>query len=253
MGYVTVAMGGERASFGPQKMPLTSADRAGGAAYSKAAGKAKAAVGDASNRPELVGSSGDDTEPEEGEPLLQRRRMTWRMLISTADGVVSSAGASAKPDKGEPDEDSAEYEYLSREQEEREKVEKSSAQAKNSGDVLWYSDTRATGIAENHRSRVKQFAKAAQVHDARCDVRGLGGRGRARRTSVHACTPCIFIACVHLRMFVFTHLLCCSIAHRICLGRVDSDGCLLALSIAGRGFLTMMTGGVARVRNCSTV
>ena len=83
MGYVTVAMGGERASFGPQKMPL----EAGGKAYSKAAGKAKAAVGDASSRPELVCSSGDDTETEEGEPLLQRRRMTWRMLISTADGV----------------------------------------------------------------------------------------------------------------------------------------------------------------------
>ena len=100
-------------------------------------------------------------EQEVEEDVVKSRKMTWSMLVPGADGVIGVPGSVGVGAAGEYHAYSAESDYLQPERDEREEVEKASAQAKNVDDVLWFSDTTATRLSDCFQTRIKSFADGA--------------------------------------------------------------------------------------------
>ena len=130
-----------------------------------------AGEGDAAERQE--------DNPLEDDPRVTSKKMSWRMLLASKDGMTAAAGITAQShDANSIHEDSAEYQYLKQERDEQATVEKASADAQNMEDCLWCSDTTSAALEQSLRARVKQVADGSQVHTF---MKGWGGIARACR------------------------------------------------------------------------
>ena len=110
--------------------------------------------------PDAVSAS---VEEEVEEEVVKSRGMTWSMLVPSTAGVVASVGVSTDSSAGgEYHPYSAEADYLQQERDERELVEKASAQATNVDDVLWLSDTADMDFWAFHHRRVAAAASFAR-------------------------------------------------------------------------------------------
>ena len=124
--------------------------------------------------------SATEEEEEVAEEVVQLRGMKWSMLVPSANGVVSSAGVSTDSTAAaqyHPDE--AEATYLQYDRDEREAVEKSSAHAKNTAEMIWLSDTQSTKLSDAFQTRIKAFA------DGATSALAAAGGAKRRCTSFH--------------------------------------------------------------------
>ena len=127
--------------------------------------KGSNARGKASAPPREEALDEDDDPLQDVKHSVQSRRMTWRMLIPSEQGMRGKAGISSLGSTVDMQDvvDAAEYQFLQRESEEQSRVEQSAAEAKTGDDLVWLSDTRTSTMASAMQERIKDCASGAQA------------------------------------------------------------------------------------------
>ena len=146
--------------------------------------------------PQAVSDAGesDAAERQEDDPLLDNpgvtsKKMSWRMLLASTDGMRAEEGVSAQSDNSNAvHHDCAEWQYLEQDRHEQASLEKASADAHNMEECLWCSDTTSAALEQSFRVRVK--AEASRRRSPGAHVHEGGGGGIARcpvLARTHAC------------------------------------------------------------------
>ena len=103
-------------------------------------------------------------DPLDDNPGVTSKKMSWRMLLATKDGMTAASGIETESfTSNDIHEDSAEWQHLQEDRQEQANVEKASADANNMDEYLWCSDTTTATLSSSLRARVKAVADGAQA------------------------------------------------------------------------------------------
>ena len=133
-----------------------------------------------------VAEEAQEDNPLDDDPGVTSKKMTWRMLLASADGMRAADGITAQSGNANSiHEDSADYQYLRQERDEQAEVERASAEVGNMEECLWCSDTTSAALEQSFGVRVQQVANGAQ---ARTFMKGgRGGPGHRARVLLRMC------------------------------------------------------------------